>query len=156
VEEALRVNARVIIENAPRGSDTSELEAEIAEQNTVIDVLADEQRFLIDEVIKHKSVAMRRALRAKELELEKANDELTTMRERRDAIASGYVTKRLATLQQALECEPFSIAEANSAMKQAVQTIALNPEGSLTIHWHHSEIPTEDIPFWSKHSRTFE
>jgi DNA invertase Pin-like site-specific DNA recombinase len=156
VEEDLRVNARVIIENAPRGSDTSELEAEIAEQNTVIDVLADEQRFLIDEVIKHKSVAMRRALRAKELEFEKANDELTTMRERRDAIASGYVTKRLATLQQALECEPFSIAEANSAMKQAVQTIALNPEGSLTIHWHHSEIPTEDIPFWSKHSRMFE
>ena len=78
------------------------------------------------------------------------------MRERRDAIASGYVVKRLAALRQALEREPFSIAEANSALKQAVQSIALNPEGNLAIYWHHSEIPTEDIPFWSKHSRTFE
>jgi hypothetical protein len=78
------------------------------------------------------------------------------MRERRDAIASGDVIKRLTTLQQTLECKPFSIAEANSALKQTVQSIALDPEGSLTIHWHHSETPTEDIPFWSKHSRTFE
>jgi Recombinase zinc beta ribbon domain len=156
VEEALRVNARAIIENAPRGADTSQLEMEIAEQSTIGDVLTDEQRFLVDEVIKHKSIALRRALRAKELELEQAEEELMRMRERLDAIASGYVIKRLATLRQTLECKPFSIGEANSALKQAVQSIAVDPEGSLTIHWHHSETPTEDIQFWSKHSRTFE
>jgi hypothetical protein len=45
VEETLRVNARAIIENAPRGADTSQLETEIAEQSNIIDVLTDEQRF---------------------------------------------------------------------------------------------------------------
>jgi Recombinase/Recombinase zinc beta ribbon domain len=156
VEEALRVNARAIIENAPRGTDTTELEEGIAEQNHVVDALVDDQRFLVEEVIKHKSSAMRRALREKELELRKATDDLAAMRERRDAIASGYVIKRLATLRQALESEPFNIPEANNALKQVVQNISLDPEGSLTIRWHHSEIPTENIPFWSKHSRTFE
>ena len=156
VEEALRANARAIVEDAPRGTDTSELEEAILGQDNIIDVLMDEQRFLVEEVIKHKSPAMRKALQEKELELKKAIDELAKMRERRDAIASGYVVKRLAALRQALEREPFSIAEANSALKQAVQSIALNPEGNLAIYWHHSEIPTEDIPFWSKHSRTFE
>jgi hypothetical protein len=156
VEEALRVNARAIIENAPRGTDTTELEQEIAEEGHVIDALTDDQRFLVDEVIKHKSSTMRRALREKELELRKAMNDLTAMRQRRDAIASGYVIKRLATLQEALESEPFNIPEANNALKQAVQNISLDPEGSLTIRWHHSEIPTENIPFWSKHSRTFD
>jgi len=152
VEEALRANARAIVETAPRGTDTTELEQEIEGQNSIIDLLVDEQRFLVEEVIKHKSPAMRRALRDKEIELKAATDELAKMRQRRDAVASGYVIKRLATLQEALEQKPFSIAAANSALKQAVQAIALNPEGRLTIHWHHSEVPTEDIPFWSKHA----
>jgi len=156
VEEALRVNASAIIENAPRGADTTELEEEIVRQSHVVDVLADEARFLVQEMIKHKSSAMRRAFRDKELELKEATSELRTMREQRDATASAYVVKRLAKLQQALEREPFSVPEANNALKQTVQNIALNPEGSLTIHWHHSEVPTEDIPFWSKHSRTFD
>ena len=69
---------------------------------------------------------------------------------------TGYVVKRLAKLQEALEREPFSVPEANNALKQTVQNILLHPEGNLTIHSHHSEIPTADIPFWSKHSRTFE
>ena len=152
VEEALRTNARAIVESAPRGADTGELEEKIEEQNDIIDALVDEQRFLVDEVIKYKSAAMRRALREKELELKKAAEELTRMRQQRDATASSYVIKRLAALQQALERKPFSIAEANSALKQAVQAIALDPEGSLKIHWHHSDVPTADIPFWSRHA----
>jgi hypothetical protein len=156
VEKAIRENARTIIENAPRGDDTTELEEEIANQNHIIDDLTDEVAFLVEEVIKQKSSAMRRALREKELELKRAKADVASMRERRDATASGHVVKRLVILQEALEQEPFNIAKANRALKQTARSIELDPQGSLNIYWHHSEIPTEDIPFWSKHSKTFE
>ena len=56
VEEALRGNARAIIENAPRGTDTTELEEEIVQQSHIVDVLVDEQRFLVEEVIKQQAL----------------------------------------------------------------------------------------------------
>jgi hypothetical protein len=153
VEEALRVNARAIIENAPRGADTTELEDEIAALNDIIDILHDEQSFLVDELVRTKSKAMRQALRQKEKELEEAIDKLKALRSRRDATASGYVVKRLQALQKTLEGRPFNISEANRALKQTVKSIVVDPQaGRLTIHWHHSDIATEDIPFWSRYA----
>ena len=57
VEEALKRETRALLSrNAPRGTDTTELEEEIVQQNDIVDVLVDEQRFLVEEVIKHKSL----------------------------------------------------------------------------------------------------
>ena len=36
VEEALRANARAIVEEAPRGADTTELEQEITAQDAIV------------------------------------------------------------------------------------------------------------------------
>jgi DNA invertase Pin-like site-specific DNA recombinase len=154
VEEALRANAAAIVENAPRGPDTTELESQIAAQSETVDSLHDELRFLVDELVKSKSKAVRQVLTQKERQLEEANDKLKAMRELRDATASGHVVKRLQTLQETLGRNPFSISDANSALKQTVRSIVLDAKaGSLTIHWHHSKTPTEDIPFWSRHAR---
>lgn len=50
-----------------------------------------------------------------------------------------------------MEREPFDTTAANNALRQAVREITVDPRGSLAVHWHHSEVATEDIPFWSKH-----
>jgi len=151
VEEALRGNAGAIVEEAPRGTDTTELEQEITAQDAIVGVLMDERRFLVGELVKQRSDALRRALREKEAELEAATKQLRHMREQRDATASGYVVKRLEALRDALEREPFDTTAANNVLRQAVREITIDPRGSLAVHWHHSEAVTEDIPFWSKH-----
>lgn len=75
------------------------------------------------------------------------------MRRHRDATASVYVVKRLQTLRDTLERKPFDISEANRALKQTVKRIVVDPQvGNLTIHWHHSDTTTEDIPFGSRHA----
>ncbi len=156
VVEALRANARTIIEEAPRGADTAELEQEIAGLDHVVGELNQDLEFARDEAIRHKSKAMAAALGPKEAELREAARELQRLRERRDAIASGYVMKRLEALRAALEQEPFDASAANNALRQAAQAIVVDPTGSLTFWWHHSDTVTEGIRFWSRHAHGHE
>jgi hypothetical protein len=157
VEEALTANAKVIIEEAPRGLETEELEAEIANLDVVVDVIADQARDLTDELVREKSGALRRRLREKEAELEAAQESLRALRAQRDALARPYVQRRLVALEGALVRVPRSVAEVNRALKEAVSKIILDPEaGRLAIYWHHDSEPTEDVPFFSRHLRVFE
>jgi DNA invertase Pin-like site-specific DNA recombinase len=156
VEQAFRRNARTIIEDAPRGRATEELEAEIANLDDVVSVIADEARDLADELVQEKSGVLRRRLREKEAELEKARETLRALRARRDTLGGPYVQRRLETLRDALRRKPFDVTAANKALKEAVSKIVLDPEaGELTIYWHHASEPTK-VPFVSRHSRTFE
>jgi flagellar motility protein MotE (MotC chaperone) len=156
VEQALVVNAHVIIDEAPRGPETEELESEITNLDVVVDVIRDEARDLADELIREKSGVLRARLREKEAELEATQERLRTLRARRDTLARPYVQKRLAALGDALGRKPLNVAEANKALKEVVSKMVLDPEGSrLTIHWHHSDMSTEAGPFFSRHDRTF-
>src|SRR5262249_20137873 len=118
VEGALRDNARAIIEDAPRGTDATELEQEIAAQDHTVSELRTEQDFLVRELVKSKSDAISRALRETEAELKAAMRGLRRMREQRDATASVYVVKRLTALQKALMQDPFNVAAANNTLRQ--------------------------------------
>jgi DNA invertase Pin-like site-specific DNA recombinase len=157
VEEALTANAKVIIEEAPRGLETDELETELANLDVVVGVIADQARDLTDELVREKSGALRRRLREKETELEAAQERLRALRAQRDALAQPYVQRRLAALEGALVHVPRSVAEVNRALKEAVSKIILDPEeGRLAIYWHHASEPTDDVPFFSRHFRGFE
>jgi recombinase/recombinase-like zinc beta ribbon protein/resolvase-like protein len=157
VEEALTVNAKVIIDGAPRGLETEELDAEIANLDVVADVIADQARDLADELIQEKSGAVRRRLREKETELDVMHERLRTLRARRDALARPYVQRRLTVLQEALLREPLNVVEANQALKEAVSKIVLDPEAAkLTIYWHHASEPSDGVPFFSRHFRGFD
>jgi DNA invertase Pin-like site-specific DNA recombinase len=156
VEQALRHNARAIIKDAPRGRGTKELEAEIANLDDVVSVIADEARDLADEFVHEKSGVLRQRLREKEVELEKAREDLRALRVRRDTVGGPYVQRRLTALRDALRRKPFSVTEANKALKEAVSKIVLDPEeGRLAIYWHHASEPTDDIWFASRHDKTF-
>jgi DNA invertase Pin-like site-specific DNA recombinase len=158
VEKTLRENAGTIIQEAPRGQDTEDIEAEIANLDVVEGVIADEARDLADELIHEKSNVVRTRLREKEQELEETRERLRSLRARRDTLTKPYVQRRLDALQAALKHEPFSVAKVNTALKEAVSKMVLNPEtAQLTIYWHHApEQPTEAGPFYSRHYRGFD
>jgi DNA invertase Pin-like site-specific DNA recombinase len=158
VERTLREHARAIIEEAPRGLETEELEAEIANLDVVVGIIADEARELADELVRGKSNVVRARLREKEQELNAARERLRELRARRDTLAKDYVTRRLQAVERVLTQEPFRIVEANKVLKEAVSKIVINPEtGRLAIHWHHApEQPTEAGPFHSRHFSVFD
>jgi hypothetical protein len=152
-EQALRVNARALIEEAPRGRETVEMDEEIRGWDEEVSALMDEAREVVDVVVRDKSQAAQRRLREKEAELEEARERLRELRTRRDAVAGPSVRRRLAAVQAALEQKPFNVVEANKALKQAVAKIVMFPERArLTIHWRHAEEPQE-LPFHSRHMR---
>jgi DNA invertase Pin-like site-specific DNA recombinase len=151
VEEAMQVNARAIVGNAPRGRDTAELENEIEYLDVLVSELSDEAQDLLDIVMREKSEAARKRLRDKEAELDAAKEELQDLRTRRDTLTTANVRRKLDAVRTALERKPVNVAEANSALRQAVSRIVMDPEQStLTIYWHHAEQPSEDIHFWSR------
>jgi DNA invertase Pin-like site-specific DNA recombinase len=157
VEKAFLRNARVIIRDAPRGPETEELEGEIANLDNVVSVIADEARDLADELIQEKSAVVRARLREKEAELEAARERLRALRAQKETLARPYVSRRLGALKDALRRKPLSVPEVNTALKEAVSKVVLDPEeGRLAIYWHHASEPTEDVPFASRHSKVFE
>jgi DNA invertase Pin-like site-specific DNA recombinase/flagellar motility protein MotE (MotC chaperone) len=156
VEHALLVNATLIMQEAPRGKETAEIDQEIANLDTLASMLADETRELVDELI--KSNAKRTALREKERELEQTRERLRTLRARGETLAKPYVQRRLQTLEQALTRKPLNIVQANKALKEAVSRVVINPESAeLLLHWHHApDQPTDAGPFASQHMTAFD
>jgi DNA invertase Pin-like site-specific DNA recombinase len=155
-EHSLRVNAKAIIEYAPRGRDTAEMDEELRRLDNGVTELIFDTRELVDELVADRSEAARRRLREKEDELEAAQERLRELRTRRDTLAEPSVQRRLAAVQAALEREAFNVVEANTALKQAVEKIVMKPEsGTAAIHWWHTEEPQE-VPLYSRHYKPFD
>jgi Recombinase zinc beta ribbon domain/Recombinase len=153
-EERLIEMASVLIEEAPRGIDTAEIEAEIAKQANEIWAVDDQVRELADIAATEKSDAARRRLRVREADLENAEEHLRSLRARRDTLASAGVLRRLETVRESLMLKPLNVSSANTALRQAVSKIVMDTEsGTLTVHWHHAEQPSEPIYFASRHKR---
>jgi hypothetical protein len=156
VEQALRRNAKAIIREAPRGRDSAELEREIAALDDTVSIISDEAKDLADELIREKSGVLRQRLRDKETALERARENLRELRARRDTLGGPYVDRRLKALGDALRSKTCKPADVNRTLKEAVSKIVMDPgTGRLEIHWQHAKETTGDIPFWSRHSRTF-
>jgi hypothetical protein len=158
VEDALRTNAKAVIEDAPRGQETKQIEEEIVGLDILVSELAEEARELADELAYNKSETVRTRLREKEQEFKAAREQLRQLRVRRDTLAKPFVAHRLQIVEQALTQEPFNVVETNRALKKAVSHIVLNPENAeLTLYWRHApEQPTEAGPFASRHYTGFD
>lgn len=142
-----------IIDEAPRGKDTTELDREIEGYVAHTWRLADQARDFADLWQGDKDEGARRQWQQKEQELEHAEQALRVLKTRRDGMASETVTRKLGTLRAALGRKPLDVVEANKAMRASIGRIEMNAEqGWLTIHWQHSE-DTSAIFFVSKHTR---
>jgi len=155
LEAIFRTQVGDIVAQAPRGKDTEELECEIRNQGGTLDALEDAARESVDELRTNRSEAVRRRLREIELQIEHAEEQIRTLTARRDTRTSVSVQRKLDALRDALAQEPFSVVEANAALKQAVGKIVMDLEHSnLEIHWHHVDPETvpQEIPFFSNPS----
>lgn len=157
VESALRLNAKEIIRYAPRGLETREIEEEIEKLQVDADIVEEQARRLADELIQEESEVVRLRLRDTEAEWKAARERVRALRAQQEAMAKPYVRLRLDALKKALQRKPLNVSEANRALKEAVSKIVFDPEGKLTLHWHHApERPTEDVGFVSRHNRMFD
>jgi DNA invertase Pin-like site-specific DNA recombinase len=152
-EDALTVNAQAIFEDAPRGRDTADLDAEIEGLDIWFSELSDEARELAGIYVTDRSEAVRQRLREKEHERNETAEQLRKLKAHRDSLASPSVQRKLMELKTALEQRPLNVSKTNAALKQAVSRIVVDPErATITIHWRHSD-ETRDIWFYSRHFR---
>jgi hypothetical protein len=92
-------------------------------------------------------------LRERDAELEKAKEHLRHLSARRDTLASGCAA-RLEAIEQALTQKRLNVGEANRVLKQAVSKIVMAADrGTLTVHWHHADEPSDPIYFAWVHGR---
>ena len=135
-----------ILDEAPRGNDTTQLDSEIQQLKADIDAGEDRLSELLELTITDKSRVAKQALNKLDQELETAKDNLRKLMERRDTLTSTNVKMRLAAVEKALTAEPIDTEVANRALRAAVRKMIMRPqEGRLDILWHHADEPQETV-----------
>jgi DNA invertase Pin-like site-specific DNA recombinase len=112
VEQALIQDIDQLVNYAPRGIETEELDAEILELDDEVSRLGDAAQELIREWVRTKSPTIRREQRETELAWKAATKQLREARDRRDRVAQPFVTQRLETLRVALKERPINVMAA--------------------------------------------
>jgi DNA invertase Pin-like site-specific DNA recombinase len=152
VEAALRENVGWLIEEAPRGKNTAELDREIAGLVTMELHYSGEASDLADLAAREKSLAARRRLREKEAELRETQARLRTITTQRDTMTTASVRDRLNAVTKALGADTVDVVAANQALRQAMSRIVLDPEKArLEVYWHHSPESVQVIYFHTRH-----
>jgi DNA invertase Pin-like site-specific DNA recombinase len=154
VEQRFIEVADLIVDDAPRGQRTTELEQQIANLSAGIDGLITQEQDFADLWQGEKTEAARRRWHDKTTERERAEAELRGLMTHRERMASKTVAKKLETLRAALKRKPIDVVEANRAVRQVISRIVMNPEqGRITIYWQHSERPSWPITFGGRHMK---
>ena len=159
VEQALRQNAKSIFTGAPRGEEAQELETFIWNADVASDALIENARGLTDELVRTKSDTVRERLNEVESEIHKLFREIDEAKAKREKLTRPFVLRRLENMRDALVGEPFDVAQANKAIREAVERIVIYPEeGNIEIFWSHggSSGYLERVPVWSRHDKTFD
>lgn len=152
VEESFRTNLDVL-EEAPRGDATKEIEEKLAEADFELSALSDEARDLTDELIRSKSVTVRDRLAEVERSFRDCQARVQRLQDQRERESSAYVLKRLSTLRMELSRPEFDVGQANRALKACVSKIVVDPlAGTMDVHWHGGDgSACSTIPVFSRH-----
>ncbi|UWU69142.1 recombinase family protein [Bradyrhizobium sp. NC92] len=143
---AFRTSLHRTLDSAPRGNDTTDIDAQIEQLRVEIDAGEDAVNELLELAIADKSSAARERLRRYEQELEDRRNDLRTALERRGVLMGTNVEKRLAAVEKALTAEPLDTEAANKALRGAVSKMIMRPQdGRLDILWHHADQPQETL-----------
>jgi hypothetical protein len=135
-----------VLDDAPRGNDTSEMDAKVEQLKVEVDAGETTVNELLDISIGDRSRAARQRLQSAERELEATRESLRKAIEHRDTLTSTNVKMRLAAVEKALTAEPMDTEAVNKALRQAVRKMTIRPrEGRLEILWHHADEPQEVV-----------
>ena len=150
------MNAKAIIADAPGGKDTTTIDDEIRNLDAYLSALSDDVEGLADLAAHDRSPRASRLFRDKERELQRGRKELRELRVRKETLTPASVRTRLDKLLTALQRVPLDVTEANSALRQAVKRIVVDPkQARLILQWHHSD-ETDSVPFYSRHITTLD
>jgi DNA invertase Pin-like site-specific DNA recombinase len=146
VERAFINAAQRMIDEAPRGNDTTQLDAQIASTQAEAAMLTSEVQDLLTISIEEKSAIARRNLKQREQDLADTEERLQTLKERRDSLAKVGVRRRLDAIERALHAEPLDRPKANAALREAVERIVIfAAEGRAEVHWRHASEPQDTV-----------
>lgn len=142
-----------LVDNAPRGQDTSEIEERIAKMQATADHFAGMTLTYAEILAEERSEGARKALRQAETKATEAEEQLRVLRAERDRKAAKAVNRKLEAVRVALTRRPLDVAEANRVLREAVRKIVMKTEdGVLWLFWHHSDAPSP-VHFTSRHKR---
>ena len=154
-EDALRLNAQALVQEAPRGSATDDIAKEMEAMDWRLSDMKDEAKDLLKELRSTRSPTIREALQDAERGIKATEAKLRELTERRERLGTPFVVRRLNALRDELMREDFNVARANRAIKAAVQRIVIDPERArLDVHWRDSDFVSE-LPIWSRHGTVF-
>ena len=140
-----------MIDEAPRGNDTTALDRQIASAEAESDMLMSEVQDLLAISIEEKSVIARRNLKQREQDLANTEDCLRELRERRDTLASTGVLRRLEAIERTLSATPLDRHAANKVLREAMERMVIfAAEGRADIYWRHASEPQEAVLMTSK------
>jgi hypothetical protein len=135
-----------MIDEAPRGNDTTALDRQIASAVAEIDTLTSEVQDLLAISIEEKSVMARRNLKEREQDLADTEERLRELRERRDNLARAGVFRRLEAIERTLHATPLNRPKANAALREAIERIVMFPnEGRAEVCWRHASEPQDTV-----------
>jgi hypothetical protein len=151
VEHAFINSVSRMIDEAPRGNDTTELDKQIAMLDAEAMMLTSEVQELLAISIEEKSTVARRNLRQREQDLAAAEERLRALRERRDRLAKTGVVRRLEAIEETLRDEPLYVPKANAALREAIERMVIFPaEGRAEVLWRHASGPQETVLMTSR------
>ena len=131
-----------IIDDAPRGRDTGELEEAIRDAENLESAYSDEMEELLGLVIKDRSRTARERLNLVETQMDEARNNAAELNKRLDSMTSVSVKRKLDSISNVLSQPPLNIAEANRVLKQAIRKMVLYAEqGEIDIYWNHTDEP---------------
>jgi DNA invertase Pin-like site-specific DNA recombinase len=146
-ENAIRRNIKAIARNVPRGQNTAELEALIAQLEREGMEKQWQLRVLMDEYSRKPSEAFRETIDAQEAEHRELLETLRSKRAERERLASAVILKRIERLETAFAAKPFDKGAANKAMRENIQELRFDPKsGGIQIRWQGGEWAEESIP----------
>ncbi|MGH6708834.1 MAG: recombinase family protein [Bradyrhizobium sp.] len=144
--DAFMRGLNMTLRDAPRGTDTAEIDGRIEKLRADVDAGEDRVRELLEITISDKSRVARQELQRTEQELETVRDALRMSVDRRETLTSTNVKTRLAAVETAFANEPIDTETANKALRGAVRWMVMRPQaGRMDILWHHAEEPQETL-----------
>lgn len=157
VESAVIENWSALVDEAPRGADTAEVEADILSTDEALSALRDASMALTDDFVETRNPTFRARLRDLSREIEEEEQALKALMEKRDRLSAPYLLRRVEALGAALRAQPFDVHQANLALRAVVSSVVLNVERSrVTFHWRDTELTSYLTVNTGRHSRLFD
>jgi DNA invertase Pin-like site-specific DNA recombinase len=151
-EERFCEYADWLIDHAPRGRDTSEIEQQIEYWENTVFACEDEAKDLAELAREERSAGARRAWQEAEKNHARAQEQLKKHIADRDRLTSKTVTRKLEAIRTALTRKPLDVVEANRVLREAINKVVMNPEDAvLWVFWHHAADPSDPISIYSRH-----